>query len=84
MSDPDVLEIDLDYLTVEELEEVEDLTGKGIDTLAKEGAPKAKMMRAIGFVMRKRTDPSFTWEQAGKLKVMFKDDVVPPTVAVAS
>lgn len=84
MSDDGVLEIDLDFLTVEELEEVEDLTGQGVDTLAQPGVPKAKIMRAIGFVTKKRSDPSFTWEQAGKLKVMLKDDVIPPTDAAAS
>lgn len=77
---PDELQVDLDHLTVGEIETIEDLAGVSIDTLAQPGAPKGKAMRALGMVVRQRTDPEFTWEQAGGLKVRFdKEKPVTPT-----
>jgi hypothetical protein len=42
-------------------------------------------MRAMGMMMRKRTDPNFTWEQSYHLKVrMDADNKVPPAVGNGS
>lgn len=80
MSD-DVLNIDLDHLTVGEVEQIEELTGQAFDTLAEPGKPKGKMLRALAFVIRRRTDADFTWEAAGNLKVVLNDETVPTTAA---
>lgn len=82
MSADDVLSIDLDHLTVGEIEEIEELTGQGLDAFGAPG-PKGKMLRAIAFVTRKRSNPDFTWEEAGKLRVELGEKPVPPTDAVA-
>jgi hypothetical protein len=80
MSD-DLLNVDLDHLTVGEIEEIEDLTGLSIDAFGEKGKPKGKMLRAIGYVTRKRTDPAYTWEAAGNLRVELGSAPVPPTAA---
>lgn len=82
MSSDDVLDVDIDHLTVGEIEEIEELTGQSIDQLGESGTPKGKLMRALGFVTRKRTNPDFTWDDAGRLKVQLAGGVpVPPTDA---
>jgi hypothetical protein len=77
--DPNVLNVDLDHLTVGEIEDIEELSGLSIDAFGKDGVPKGKAMRALGFVIRRREDPEFTWEQARDLKIKFDQQAVPPT-----
>lgn len=81
VSAEDVLSIDLDHLTVAEIEEVEELADMSIEDLGKPGK-RGKMLRALAFVIRKRTQPEFTWEEAGNLRVSFAEEPVPPTDAV--
>lgn len=69
----DELSVDLEHLTVGEIEEIEELTGLAIDALADPKAPKGRVMRALGYVVKRRADPEFTWEQAGALKVRFDE-----------
>lgn len=79
--DPNVLNVDLDHLTVGEIEDIEELSGLSIDAFGKEGVPKGKVMRALGFVIRRRADPDFTWEQSRDLKIQLTEEKVPPTAS---
>ncbi len=79
--DDNVLNIDLDHLTVGEIEEIEELTGQPIEAIGDRDRPKGKLLRAIGFVARKRVEPSFTWEDAANLKVKLSEGEAPPTNA---
>lgn len=63
------LEIDLEDLRIRELEELEELTGRPFDGLFTDGEPRGKVLRALGFVVKRRTNPDFTWEEAGELKI---------------
>jgi hypothetical protein len=58
--------IDFEKLTLDEVETIENLTGGSIDKIADNATPKGKNLKAIIFVMMRRTDPSFTMEQAGQ------------------
>jgi hypothetical protein len=78
MADDDIVYVDLEQLTVSEIEQIEELTGVGIDTFSQPGSAKGKTLRAGGYVVKRRTDPSFTWEQAGNLRVRFGAEPVPP------
>lgn len=79
IEDPDLVRVDPDILTIGEVELVEELSGMSIDTFSRPGTPKAKFMRAMGMVYRRRTDPGFTWEQAAHLRVRMDDGKnVPP------
>jgi len=60
---------DFESLTLNEVETIELLTGSSIDQLMDAGQPKGKAMKAIIFIMKKRTDPNFTLEQAGSLSM---------------
>lgn len=81
MSSDNVVSFDIDDLTVGEIEEVEELSGSSIDALGTPGEKKGKLLRAIGMVKKKRTDPNFTWEQARDLRAVQVSDDVPPTDA---
>lgn len=58
---------DFESLTLDEVETIEMITGSSIDQIMDKGQPKGKALKAIVFIMTRRTDPTFTLEQAGKL-----------------
>jgi len=60
---------DFESLTLNEVETIELITGSSIDQLMDAGQAKGKAMKAIIFIMKKRTDPNFTLEQAGSLSM---------------
>jgi hypothetical protein len=60
---------DFESLTLNEVEQIELITGVSIDQILDAGNPKGKAMKAIIFIMKKRLDPNFTIEQAGNLSM---------------
>jgi hypothetical protein len=58
---------DFESLTLEEVETIELITGSSIDQLMDAGQPKGKALKAIIYVIKKRKDPNYTLEQAGKI-----------------
>lgn len=60
---------DFESLTLNEVEQIELITGSSIDQLMDAGQPKGKAMKAIIFIMKKRIEPNFTLEQAGALSM---------------
>ena len=65
----DVLNLDINDLTIAEVVEIEDLTGQPLDALGQPDKPKGRMLQALAFISKRRDDPSFTFEQAGALKI---------------
>lgn len=59
--------ITFDDLTLSEIEEIELLTGSGIDKAFEDGKPKGRAMRAFVYVAKKRVDPNFKFEDTGKI-----------------
>ncbi|MER5258535.1 hypothetical protein [Streptomyces sp. NPDC002855] len=68
----EVLSLDIDSLTIDEIDVIEEIIDGPLDALAKPGARKAKMLRAMAVVIKRREDPTFTAEDAGKLRIQFK------------
>ena len=60
---------DFESLTLNEVEQIELITGNSIDQLLDAGQAKGKAMKAIIFIMKKRIDPDFTLEQAGQISM---------------
>ncbi len=56
--------LDLTNLTLGETAEIEELTGQAVTAMADDTAPKAKLMAAMLYVVKRRSDPEFTWEDA--------------------
>lgn len=75
-----MLDIDLDTLTLAEVEEIEELTGKAIDQLF--DGPKARVMRVLYFVIARRTDPTLTFDATAALTISEVSAALTPTRAV--
>jgi hypothetical protein len=60
---------DFESLTLNEVEQIELITGNSIDQLLDAGNAKGKAMKAIIFIMKKRENPEFTLEQAGQISM---------------
>lgn len=54
-------------LTLDEVETIENLSGMPMDELMGVGKLKGKALKAIIWVARKRVDPDFKMEDAGKV-----------------
>ena len=60
--------MDLQDLTMGEIEEIEELAGESIATaLASTGTARTKTLIGIAWVQRRKTDPTFTLDKARKL-----------------
>ena len=60
---------DFESLTLDEVETIELITGSSIDTLMQQEKPKGKALKALIYVGKKRTNPNFTLEDAGKVSL---------------
>lgn len=63
------LTLDIADLTIAEIVEVEDLTGMPLDALGQADKPKGRMLQALAYISKKRENPEFTFEDAGKIKI---------------
>lgn len=73
----------LSTLTLDEVETIENLSGNPLDELMGEGKLKGKALKAIIWVAKKRVDPNFKIEDAGKVTFaealeLFKGDTEDP------
>jgi hypothetical protein len=69
----DTFDIDVEGLTLGDLEFIEEYTGQSADNLKEvlsdPKAPKAKLLTALYFVAQRAKDPGFTIEDAKKVKL---------------
>ena len=63
------LAMNLDDLTIEEVEIIEDILDAPFETAFTAGAKRGKAMRALAFVTMRRSNPDVTLEEAGKVPV---------------
>jgi hypothetical protein len=56
-------------MTVGEIELVEDKTGRPITHIFDEDAPKGTALRVLGYIIKRRESPDFTWEDSENLRV---------------
>ena len=75
----DTLDIDINDLTIAEVVEIEELTGLPFDAMGDSSKPKGKMLQALAFISKRRTNPDFTWEDAGALKIDLANAEPDPT-----
>ncbi|MPZ14959.1 MAG: hypothetical protein GEU73_11150 [Chloroflexi bacterium] len=65
----EILDIDINDLSVDEAVELEELSGQAIADLASGKTPTAKLIRSLVFLTRRRTDSGYTLAQAGTEKL---------------
>jgi len=75
----DELDLDISDLTIGEICEIEDLTGMPLDALGQADKHKGKMLQALAFIVKRREDPDFTFEDAGKIKMTTTSSKPDPT-----
>jgi len=75
----DIFTVDINDLTIAEVVEIEERTGLPLDALGQADKPKGKMLQALAYIVKRREDPDFTWEQAGALKISANTAKVDPT-----
>ncbi len=61
------MNLDYETLTLAEIETIEEITGLAIDEIVSIKAPKGKLFRALIYVITKRTNPAYTYEETGTL-----------------
>jgi len=59
--------IKFDELTLDEIEEMEQLIGRAIDEAFVDGKPKGRALKVLVYIAKRRDNPKFTLEDAGKL-----------------
>lgn len=61
------MKIDFDTLTLNEVEQIEMLTGASIQTIMTDEAPKGRTLKVILWIFGKRANPSMTLDDAGEI-----------------
>ena len=80
------LSLDPSQFTIQDCEDFERITGKGIealDSVTDSDSVDWKMLKAIVFISMRKENPDFTEEEAGKFKVMDLEAAVPKAPARA-
>ena len=67
--DDEVVEIDANSLTIGELEQIEEITGRNVSHELGRGEPSAKTLLALVYVFKKRTDPTISLDDVRKLNM---------------
>lgn len=70
---PDVFTIDINSMTIADIETIEEITGQPIDKIGDPNAPKGKMMRALAFVKARKDNPDVTMEDVGNMVINVAD-----------
>lgn len=63
------IKFDPEDLTLDEIEEAEELLGEPIDGLLGGNKPKAKALKVLVFLIMRRDDPDLTLESVGSIKL---------------
>ncbi|MFJ4666730.1 hypothetical protein [Kitasatospora purpeofusca] len=80
----ELLSVDIDSLSIAEIELIEEVIDAPLDSLAKDGARRGPMLRAMAVVIKRRTDPDFSIEDAGNLQISIKSKKKPDPTALSA
>lgn len=56
--------MDIQSLTLGEVAKIEELSGQSITAIGEDDQPKGKALAAMAFVLKRREDPKFKWNDA--------------------
>jgi hypothetical protein len=69
MADTLDIKIDVEDMTIDEMEKLEEVTGTAFRNIDWDKMP-TNVLRALAWVFGLRVDPSFTMEEAGKVRIV--------------
>lgn len=69
MEAPVQLSVDLNDLTIEEVELIEDILDQPFESAFGPGQKRGKAMRALAFIAMRRDDPAVTMADVGQVKI---------------
>jgi hypothetical protein len=80
--DEDRLVVDMQSLRISEICDMEEALGVPFDEMFTKGKPKGRAMQALGWIVKRRDNPGFTFEDAGNLVIVVeKAEPDPPAPA---
>jgi hypothetical protein len=59
----------MNQLTVGDIAEIETISDLPFAALGDASVPKGKLLQAVAYVLKRKTNPTFTMEDAGKLSM---------------
>lgn len=68
--DDDTIVLDMDAMTLGELEQIEEIAGADAVKAMMGGQMRAKALIAVAYVVKRRDNPEFTLEDAKAMRVM--------------
>lgn len=71
-------------LTVGELEELEERTGRPLSKLFDADAPRGILLRTLAYIVMRRDDPTTTWEASADARVDLEDELEEEVVATTA
>ena len=77
--EPEVIDVDAEWFTIDEIDYIENQIGTDFTKFMNQPGPKAAHFKILATVIKRRTDPDFSIEDAGSLRVTFAKRAVPPT-----
>lgn len=76
LADQVASKFDVNTLTIGEVATIEDLSGFAIDALSDKGTPKGKLLAAIVYTIKHRTDPKYTFPMALTVPIAEIDSLI--------
>jgi hypothetical protein len=70
--------MDVSKLTLGEVSEIEERSGQSINAMGDPNAPKGKLMAAMAYVMKRRSNPKYRFEDALNLPMEELDGMFAP------
>jgi hypothetical protein len=61
--------LEFESMTLAEIEQIEVLTGRNIESIMADGAPRGVALKAIIWTIRRRENANYTLEEAGKVSL---------------
>ncbi len=83
MEDEGVLEFNLEELSPDEIDDIENYLDMPLDTAFGPGQRRGKPLRAVAWIVKRRDNPAFTLEDAGKVRIRLVDEKPDPTAAAS-
>jgi hypothetical protein len=80
----EVLALNIDSLTLDEIDAIEEIIDAPLDSLNKPGQKRAKLLKAMAYVIKRRENPDFTIEDAGRLRIQLKSKSKPDPTATSA